>query len=65
MEECLFFFLDGKHCYACKLSPKSELFKQKIQLNLELIEIPLGVSARVLLSQFVKSEGKTVPFSYC
>lgn len=38
--------------------------KQKIQLNLEPIQIPLRESARVLSSQFVKSEGKIVPVSY-
>lgn len=38
--------------------------QQKIQLNLEPIPIPLRESARVLLSQFVKSQSKIVPVSY-
>ena len=62
----VFIFLSKWETLPCMWAPSKSVFlKQKIQLNLEPIQIPLGASARVLLSQFVKSEGKIMPLSYC
>lgn len=63
-EDCLFFFLNGKRGYACKLIPKSVFFKEKKNpTSFRTYAAFPWEPYWVLSSELVESEGKAMPAS--